>query len=327
MQGQAGSGAFLLSVRACPNVYSLFCRRLQRLDAAPYKRADDTMEAGQVPSVLAISSGRGDPKRDSIVGVFLDTDGHFREHIKIDNLFDPEEKQREAFTDLLKRRRPQVVVVGGYSSATMQLLDNFRNFAARVTQELLDEGVEDDNELDEGYDATETAARKANRAAFESTYVHDEVARIYQNSARATLEFPDLSTLGKYCIGLARYAQSPLNEYAALGQDLGALSYSPNQKYVRAGHCSDADPGQVLTETPNVQLSKEKVDQWLERALIEVTNRVGVDINRCVRSAYYAHLLPYVSGLGPRKAEALLKKINGIVSMFAISGACGNVEC
>ncbi|GAA5884951.1 hypothetical protein JCM3774_000862 [Rhodotorula dairenensis] len=262
----------------------------QRLNAAPYMRADETMEPGMVPSVLAISSGRGDPKRDSVVGVFLDSDGHFREHIKIDNLFDPDEKQKTQFTELLKRRRPQVVVVGGYTPATTQLLDNFRNFAARVTQELLEEGVEDDSEYDEGYPPEEVAQRKANRASFESTYIHDDVARIYQNSSRASLEFPDLSTLGKYCIGLARYAQSPLNEYAALGQDISALSFDPNQKY----------------------LAEDKVSLWLERALIDVTNRVGVDINRAVRSSYYAHLLPYVSGLGPRKAELLLKKINGI---------------
>lgn len=66
------------------------------------------------------------------------------------------------------------------------------------------------------------------------------------------------------------------------------------------------------------QLAKEKVSLWLERALIDVTNRVGVDINRAVRSAYYAHLLPYVSGLGPRKAELILKKINGIVRDFRL---------
>ncbi|GAA5881838.1 hypothetical protein JCM1840_001631 [Sporobolomyces johnsonii] len=130
--------------------------------------------------------------------------------------------------------------------------------------------------------------RREARAAFESTYVNDEVARIYQNSQRANVEFSELSTVGKYCVGLARYAQSPLNEYAALGADLAALTYDPNQKF----------------------LAKEKVIQALERALIEVTNRVGVDINKAVRNAYYAHLLPYVSGFGPRKADGFLKKIN-----------------
>ena len=200
-------------------------------------RADETMEPGMVPSVLAISSGRGDPKRDSVVGVFLDSDGHFREHIKIDNLFEPDEEQANQFAELLKRRRPQVVVVGGYTPATTQLLTNIRNFAARVTEELLEEGIEDDSEYDEGFPPDAVAERKRNRASFESTYIYDDVARIYQNSSRATLEFPDLSTLGKYCVGLARYAQSPLNEYAALGPDINALSFDPNQKYVSYPSC------------------------------------------------------------------------------------------
>ncbi|BGP40634.1 Transcription elongation factor spt6 [Rhodotorula kratochvilovae] len=264
-------------------------RKLEsRIDAAPWCRGDDTMQPGETPSVLALSNGRGDPKRDSIFGVFLDADGHFREHLQLDRLTtDMEEAQREQFAEFLKRRRPQVVVVGGFSPAATALLEDFRRFAGEVSREIVAAGDADDDEADADlpYDVVEN--RKANRAAFESTFVFDDVARIYQHGARAAQEFTELSTLGKYCVGLARYAQSPLNEYAALGADLSALTYDPNQKYV----------------------SKDKVVQSLERALIEVTNRVGVDINKAVRNQYYAHLLQYVSGMGPRKAEALIKKI------------------
>ena len=259
----------------------------QRIDVAPWCRGDDTMQPGETPSVLALSNGRGDPKRDSIVGVYLDADGHFREHITLDRLVDMDDAQRESFSEFLKRRRPQVVVVGGYSPAAVTLLEDFRRFAGDVARELVAAGEADDEEADQGLDYEVVEQRKANRAAFESTFVFDDVARIYQHGQRAAQEFTELSTLGKYCVGLARYAQSPLNEYAALGADLSALSYDPNQKYV----------------------SKDKVTRALERALIEVTNRVGVDLNKAVRSPYYAHLLQYVSGLGQRKADALAKKI------------------
>lgn len=50
---------------------------------------------------------------------------------------------------------------------------------------------------------------------------------------------------------------------------------------------------------------------YLEESLIEVVNKVGVDINRAVRDTYYYNLLPYVAGLGPRKASSLIKRING----------------
>lgn len=51
----------------------------------------------------------------------------------------------------------------------------------------------------------------------------------------------------------------------------------------------------------------------MERALVDVVNKVGVDINRAVNDPYYASLLPYVAGLGPRKAEAMVKKISQLV--------------
>ncbi|CEQ42697.1 SPOSA6832_04539 [Sporobolomyces salmonicolor] len=267
-------------------VGTMIKRKLEsRVDAAPWCRDDGTMEPGQTPSVLALSHGFGDPKRDSVVAVYLDSDGHFREHLVLDRLDNMEESQHEAFAELLKRHRPQVVVVGGN---TRILMADFRQFAANVSREILDAAMDEDDEDEEQLSPDERHRRREARAAFESTYVNDEVARIYQNSQRANVEFSELSTVGKYCIGLARYAQSPLNEYAALGPDLAALTYDPNQKF----------------------LAKEKVIQALERALIEVTNRVGVDINKAVRNAYYAHLLPYISGFGPRKADGFLKKIN-----------------
>lgn len=52
----------------------------------------------------------------------------------------------------------------------------------------------------------------------------------------------------------------------------------------------------------------------LERTLVNITNKVGVDINRAITDTYYQHLLPFVCGLGPRKAQVLVKKISAMVS-------------
>lgn len=46
---------------------------------------------------------------------------------------------------------------------------------------------------------------------------------------------------------------------------------------------------------------------------MNIVNNVGVDINRAVNDPYHRALLPYVAGLGPRKAEALIKKLGSIV--------------
>ena len=57
-------------------------------------------------------------------------------------------------------------------------------------------------------------------------------------------------------------------------------------------------------------MSISKLNLHLERAMCEMVAVVGVDINKAVKSTYYAALLPFLPGLGPRKAELLLKKIN-----------------
>lgn len=210
----------------------------QRINVAPYRRTDGTMKKGEIPSVLAISHGAGDPKRDSVIAVFIDQEGHFREYLKLDTLHPehhqeedyqgPDTKDREALADLLKRRRPQVVVVGGFSPSTKRLMGDVQAVANKVSDHILSEKLDVDEDEWKSDDDLKARAR------FETIFVYDDVARIYQNSRRAATEFPDLSLLGKYCVGLARYAQSPLNEYAALGSDLTALTYDPNQKLVRS---------------------------------------------------------------------------------------------
>lgn len=62
-----------------------------------------------------------------------------------------------------------------------------------------------------------------------------------------------------------------------------------------------------------VQIPKEKLLSALERALVDATNKLGVDVNRAVTDSYYQHLLPFVCGLGPRKAQVLARKIASIV--------------
>lgn len=68
-----------------------------------------------------------------------------------------------------------------------------------------------------------------------------------------------------------------------------------------------------------VQIPKEKLLSALERALVDVTNKHGVDINRAVTDSYYQHLLPFVCGLGPRKAQVLARKIASIVRVCSCS--------
>ena len=146
--------------------------------------------------------------------------GRLREQIEIDNLVNQD--YREEFTDLLKRRRPDVVIIGGFSVATTKLW-------ARVKEVLIGKLAEGDPHTS-AWRPPETG----NEQVFNIPviYIRDEVARIYQHSKHAAEEFSALSPIAKYCVGLACYAQNPLNEYAALGSDITAISFEDEDQHL-----------------------------------------------------------------------------------------------
>ncbi|KAJ3362563.1 Transcription elongation factor spt6, partial [Kappamyces sp. JEL0680] len=122
--------------------------------------------------------------------------------------------------------------------------------------------------------------------------VDDEVARIYMNSNVAAREFPetDYPRLIPYCVSLGRFAQDPTCEYAGLfnkDEDVKHLRLDPLQKLL---------PDDILLKA-------------IERGFINVVNFSGVDINSAAGFPHKAHTLPFVSGLGPRKAQAMISKI------------------
>ena len=122
----------------------------------------------------------------------------------------------------------------------------------------------------------------------EVVVVNDEVARLYKDNPRAIADHPTLPPLSRYCVALSKYLQNPLKEYAALGKDVISLSIHPYQNL----------------------LPQDKLYKHLETAMVDMVNLCGVDINEAISDPYTAHLLPYIAGLGPRKATMVIKGIN-----------------
>ena len=129
----------------------------------------------------------------------------------------------------------------------------------------------------------------------EVVYVPDDVARLYQNSPKSREEHPDLPPLGRYCIALARYMQDPLLEYAAIGKDIVSLKFDPAQHLV----------------------PEDKLKRQLESAMVDIVNVVGVRINDAMKKPRIQNLLPFVAGLGPRKATSVFKVIGANVSVLS----------
>ena len=97
----------------------------------------------------------------------------------------------------------------------------------------------------------------------------------------------------KLAIGLARFVQNPLSEYAAL--------------------CSMEN----CEELKNLDIDPELQDNvlWVNRKdvlireFVRVVNMVGVNINECANFPKRAYVLQFVAGLGPRKADRILREM------------------
>ncbi|KAG5359514.1 Transcription elongation factor SPT6 [Yarrowia sp. C11] len=136
-------------------------------------------------------------------------------------------------------------------------------------------------------EAVRTQGLEAEGEPLEVRWVQDEVACLFRNSAGALVEFADSPPLERYCVALARYVQSPLLEYLSLGKEIKAIPMVDFQSLI----------------------SEDRFYESIDSTFVDYVNLVGVDINEAIRDAYVARMLPYIAGLGPRKASGLTHKI------------------
>ncbi|RMY74715.1 hypothetical protein D0863_03078 [Hortaea werneckii] len=264
----------------CENMLAANCRKAytDRLDQAPYRPTG--MMLGTVPRVLALSNGAGN-RGDAICWAYMEENGRVQENGKFTDLrlgnqekFIPEGKDVAAFVELVERRKPDVLAVSGWSVETRKLYKELQDvIEAKKLMGAPYEDPEDDSERQDPLDVF---------------IVNDECARLYHTSKRAESDHPGLPPLTRYAIALARYMQHPIREYAALGRDISSISFDPHQHLI----------------------PMDKLLKYLETSMVDMVNLVGVDINDAAHDSYTANLLPYVCGLGPRKAAQMLKVIS-----------------
>ena len=266
----------------CENAVAKTCREeyTRKLDQAPYKPRG--MVIGTIPRVLALSNGNSIVGRDAVCWAWMDENGRVLENGKFTDLTlgDPDRGTEDGadiktFVDLVERRKPDVIGVSGFSAETRKLYKLLEDIVERKELHGAEYGNDDDD--------NNTRVDK-----LEVMIVNDEIARLYQTSDRAVMEHPGFAPLTKYCVALAKYLQNPMKEYASLGRDIISITFHPAQRFV----------------------PQEKIMNALETAMVDLVNICGVEINEAVSDTYTGSLLPYVSGLGPRKAAQLVKVIN-----------------
>lgn len=244
---------------------------VQKIDQAPF--VPFGYSAGTLPRVLAVSGGNCQFGQDAIICTFVDDDGQPKEFLKLGDPQGAEFKQK--FADLVRAREPDVIALAGFT----------------VNSNRLHQSLEQIVEVEKLTVENEDQKTKSNLPI---VWVNDEVARLYQN-AKGAEEFSDQPPLGRYCVALARYLQSPLYEYAALGmRELCSLHHHELQHL----------------------LPTDMLEHAIETAFVDVVNVVGVDINESIRDNYLANVVPYVCGLGPRKAQGIMQSIQSSLNGF-----------
>ncbi|KAH7412051.1 SH2 domain-containing protein [Phaeosphaeria sp. MPI-PUGE-AT-0046c] len=267
-----------------------------KLDQAPYKLKAAAL--GSIPNVLCMSNGQGQ-RGDAILWAYVENDGRVLEHGKLvefrmgnQERGIPDGEDIAKFVEAAQRRRPDVIGVSGWSVETRKLYKDVQDI------------IEQNRLTGPTYEDENTGAERSDK--LDVVMVNDEVARLYYNSGRATAEFPKYPPLTRYCIALARYLQNPLAEYASLGKDIVSLPFIPNQTLI----------------------PQEKLYDRLETAMVDMVNLVGIDLPEAYDDQYLGKLLPYICGLGPRKADRLVKAIqaNGdeILSRYDLLGVSEN---
>ncbi|CAI8018492.1 Transcription elongation factor SPT6 [Geodia barretti] len=119
--------------------------------------------------------------------------------------------------------------------------------------------------------------------------VTPDVAKIFSKSPRAKESFPEYPELLCEAISLGRRHQEPLLEFSSLA-------------------CAEDDELLSLKMDPlQSSLDTDDLRSCLELELVTRVNDVGVDINFCLENPHGVGMLPFVCGLGPRKAMFLLK--------------------
>ncbi|KAK6885398.1 Transcription elongation factor SPT6 [Candida tropicalis] len=250
---------------------------VNRIDQAPLQAFG--FEFGSTANVLSITFGKGDFD-SAVIGVYMRDNGKIVHTLKSnENPIRNRETEDvfkgwflEQYDNLFRSEKPDVIVVSGFNANTKKLYDIICNIVAE--NKLGTSAVKDE------YDD--------NSAPVQVIWGQDETARLYQNSERASKEFPDKPPLVKYAIALGRYVQDPLLEYVTLGDDILSLTFHPHQKLI---------PTDLIKES-------------IESAFVDMVNLVGVKINDATRSTRVSQMMQYVGGLGPRKASGLLRNIN-----------------
>ncbi|XP_047532967.1 transcription elongation factor SPT6 isoform X2 [Vanessa atalanta] len=259
--------------------YVLKCCRRKLYDwlkVAPYESrvSDDDDEEWDASNGLRVMSVAYVPDRAHCAFACVVSAGEVADHLRLPHLL----LRRNAW-DALERRNKE---------ADMTAL---RRFILRKKPHVIVIGGESRDALNIKADVTECVQQLVEDEQFPRIPVEiadNTISKIYSNSIKGRNDFREYPDTLRQAICQARLLQDPLMEISQLcgpDEEILCLRYHPLQDHI----------------------TKEDLLEGIELEFVNRVNEVGVDVNEAVLTGRGMELLQFVCGLGPRKAQALIK--------------------
>lgn len=191
------------------------------------------------------------------------------------NLFTDPKKRDDArrLSDFIQEHVPHAIIIGASHPQALVL----RDIVKFLVEHLVDVNPRAFTGLESG--------------GVKRWMADERVAALWENSAVGKEELPNAAPIVRRAVALGRHMLDPLSILSSLCGPVGwealGLNVHPMQSFL----------SQDTRKAAMVQVMRTAVAQ------------TGVDINGCLRSAWEASSLPFVAGLGPRKAAFLLQQV------------------
>lgn len=258
---------------------------------APVPIIDDEGHEVEAKRIMAAVYGAGDKAGPPSTVVLLDQFGTMIDFLHLPQLsgfipkrrtfagqpysiFDDPKKNRDAirFKEFVEANLPHALVVGMGHPEAKSLRDELHNVIERITAE------------------NTMVLQSLETGAILKFSADESIAMAWENSKAAEAEMPSSPPIIRRAVALARQALDPL---AVLASTCGQFK-------------------EILTvrlHELEKHIPKELKGRYIDEVICTAVAQSGVDINMAVSHPWKASMLPFVPGMGYRKAAALIKAI------------------
>ncbi|CAI9779564.1 unnamed protein product [Fraxinus pennsylvanica] len=250
-----------------------------KVSVSPYQRKENDANSDEeaAPRVMACCWGPGKP---AITFVMLDSSGEVLDVLYAGSLSEApvlqlhqqrKKNDQQRVQKFMMDHQPHVVVLGAVNLSCTRLKEDIYEIIFKMVE---------DNPRDVGHEMDN----------LNIVYGDESLPHLYENSRISTDQLPGQAGIVRRAVALGRTLQNPLAMFATLcgpGREILSWKLNPLESFL----------------TPDEKYG------MVEEVMVDVTNRVGLDINLAASHEWLFAPLQFIAGLGPRKAASLQRSL------------------